>query len=124
MFSAVAIAVLDDLVPTPPQTRLAALAAHCDRLDASIAGFTPATQAEIAQLTALLCTPPARLAFTGLATDWGQASADQVRQALFGLRDSSLALRQQSYGALRELTNGAWFADPANASAIGYTGPT
>jgi hypothetical protein len=38
------------------------------------------------------------------------------------MRDSSLALRQQAYHALRDLTNGGYFADAAPWAVMGYPG--
>lgn len=123
LFRAVAEAVLEGFLPSAPQARADALAAHLERLDLTLAGLPPALQAEVAQLTAVLCTPPARLALTGQPVSWEQASAAQVQQTLQRLRLSSLALRQQAYHALRDLTNAAWFADASAWQAIGYPGP-
>jgi ribonuclease HII len=52
-----------------------------------------------------------------------EASVDEVQQSLQGMRLSSLAVRQQVYHALRDITNGAYFSDPAAWPAIGYPGP-
>ena len=83
----------------------------------------PAVQAEIAELVTLLASPPGRLALAGLRPDWPQAGDEEVRAMLQGLRTSSLALRQQVYHALRNLTNAAWFVDRSTWAAIGYPGP-
>ncbi len=126
LFAAVARGVLDGLLPDPAAEADAhrrALADHLDRLQATIAGLPPVTQAEIAQLAALLLHPAGRFALTGLTTDWAQADASALRETLQALRHSRLALRQQVFHALRDLTNGAWFADPAAWPAIGYPGP-
>ena len=90
---------------------------------ATLAGLPPALQAEIGELATLLASAPGRLALTGLATDWPQASTADVQAMLQRLRTSSLAVRQQVYHALRNLTNGAWFADASTWTAIGYPGP-
>lgn len=123
LFTAVARAVLADLLPADAATREQAIQAHLQRLDATIAGVPPAVQAEIDELLTLLASAPGRLALTGLGSDWAQASADDVQATLQRLRISSLALRQQIYHALRNLTNAAWFADAAAWPAIGYPGP-
>jgi hypothetical protein len=46
----------------------------------------------------------------------------QVEAALQALRHSSIALRQQVYQALRELTNAAFFADTGTWALMGYRG--
>lgn len=119
MLAAIARAVLADLLPTEP----AALQAHLDRLQATVAGMPPAMQAEVDQLFTLLLTPPGRLGLFGLSAPWEQAKPDAVHEALQGLRSSRLAVRQQVFHALRDLTNAAWLADQSTWSAIGYPGP-
>ena len=76
-----------------------------------------------ASLAALLLHPLGRRLIAGLASDWPQAGLPELRKALQGLRDSSFVLEQQAFHALRDLTNGAYFADPATWPAIGYPGP-
>jgi hypothetical protein len=39
------------------------------------------------------------------------------------MRVSSLALKQQAYQALRDLTNAAYYADPSAWNVLGYPGP-
>ena len=119
MLGAIARAVLADLLPTEP----AALQAHLARLEATVAGMPPAMQAEVDQLFTLLLTPPGRLGLFGLSAPWPEASPAAVHEALQGLRLSRLAVRQQVFHALRDLTNAAWLADASTWAAIGYPGP-
>lgn len=123
VFRAVARAVLDGSLPADRPARTAALDAHLMRLDAAVLAFPAATQAELSQLLALLHAPPGRLALAGLAGAWDEASVAEIQAALQGMRVSSLALRQQAYHALRDLTNAAWYADPSTWPALGYPGP-
>ncbi len=123
MFRAVAAAVLDGLLPTEATQRTAALDAHLRHLQTTLAGLPSALQAEVAQLSAVLCSPPGRRALAGLSVDWEQAEVTQVQLALQDMRLSSMALRQQAYHALRDLSNAAWFADASSWPAIGYPGP-
>ncbi len=123
VFAAIARAVLDGTLPTEPGAHMAAVAAYLDRLDATLAGFAPATQAELGDLVTLLASPPGRLALVGLTVDWPLATTAQLQSMLQDLRLSSLALRQQTYHALRDLTNAAYFADPGSWPGIGYDGP-
>jgi hypothetical protein len=39
------------------------------------------------------------------------------------MRRSSLILRRQAYHALRDLTQGAYFADASTWATLGYPGP-
>ena len=120
----VAEAVLDGVLPEAPAERAAALRAHAQRLDAAIAAFPLAVQQELSQLLALLSAAPGRLALAGLADHWPAAGVAPIQHALERMRRSRSELRQQTYHALRDLTNGAYFADPVAWPALGYPGPT
>jgi hypothetical protein len=123
VFAAVAAAVLDGLLPPEPGARAAALQAHLTRMDTTLAGLPPALQGEVAELATLLATAPTRLALTGLGAAWHEAPLADVQAMLQRLRLSPVALRQQVFHALRDLTNAAWFADASAWPAIGYPGP-
>lgn len=126
LFEVIARVVLEGLLPdaaAAPAAYRAAMQAHLERVDATIAAFAPSIQAEIAELTALLLHPAGRYLLTGLGSDWSRAEMPALRQAMQGLRESRLALRQQAYHALRDLSNGAYFAGPETWPAIGYPGP-
>lgn len=122
LFGAVARAVLEGMLP-PGDAAVPALDHHIDRVQQTLRGFTPGVQSELAQLLRILCTAPGRRLVAGLQPPWEIASVDEVQQALQALRTSRLAMRQQIYHALRDITNGAYFSDPAAWSAIGYPGP-
>lgn len=122
LFAAVARGVLGPALPTDPAARQSALQAHLLRLEEAIAGMPPSVQAEIDELATLAASAPGRLGLIGLTRPWADASDAEVAAALQGLRSSSLALRQQVYQALRELTNAAYFADPSTWARMGYTG--
>ena len=123
VFRAVARAVLDGSLPTQAAQREATLLAHLHRLDDAIAAFPATTQAELSQLLALLASTAGRIGLAGLRARWPEASVAELQQALEGLRVSSVALRQQVYFALRDLTNAAFYADPAAWRLLGYPGP-
>jgi hypothetical protein len=122
LFTAVAQAVLDGVLPAGA-AQAAALDAHLERVQATIGGFAPEVQKELAQLLGILSTAPGRRLLAGLSSPWSEAGIDEVQQSLQGMRLSSLAVRQQIYHALRDITNGAYFSDPAAWPAIGYPGP-
>ena len=123
LFAAIATAVLDGLLSADAQTRQSQLDAHLSRLEATVAGLHPIARAQVRQLTALLLHPLGRRLLAGLDEDWPKAAVATVAESLQAMRVSSLALRQQAFQALRELTNGAYFAHPETWGAIGYPGP-
>lgn len=122
LFAAVARAVLDGILPSADAGR-AALEAHLQRVDATIQGFAPATQRELSQLLSILTTAAGRRGLAGLATPWATASVAEVQAALQDMRTSRIGARQQIYHALRDITNGAWFADASTWPLLGYPGP-
>lgn len=122
VFHAVGRAVLDGSLPAQPAARDTALAALLDRLDETLAGLPQPTQAELSQVLALLAAPAGRIGLAGLRTDWPKASTVELQSALQGMRLSSLALKQQIYHALRDLTNAAYYADPQVWPLMGYSG--
>ena len=123
VFRAVALAVLDGTLPADVATREVALAAHLERLEATLRGLPNHTQGEVADLIALLAMPPGRVALAGLADSWDQASIADLQAALQSMRLSSLALRQQAYHALRDLTHAAYFSDASTWALLDYPGP-
>jgi hypothetical protein len=123
VFAALARAILDGSLPASGAQRDAAIAAQVDRVATAITALPPAVRGELADLLGLLANAPGRLAFAGLRGDWPDASVAELQAMLAAWRGSSLALRQQAYLALRELTNAAYFADPSAWPALGYPGP-
>jgi hypothetical protein len=122
MFAAIARGVLGPLVPVDATAAQVMLQAHLDRLDAAIQGMPPHVQVEIDELATIAASAPGRRWLIGLSTPWAEATAAQVEVALTDLRGSSIALRQQVYQALRELTNAAFFADAGTWALLGYAG--
>lgn len=123
LFRAVAWAVLDGMLPLETTSREAALDAHLQRIDATIAGLPAPTRTELSQLIALLGSAPGRRLLTGLPVDWPDASGAELQAALQSMRESPFELPQQAYHALRDLTNAAYFADPRTWPLVGYPGP-
>jgi hypothetical protein len=126
LFAAVARAVLEGILPDVGAAATATtrpLQGQLDRLEATVQAMPAVVQAEIADLTALLLHPAGRYVLLGLGVDWSQATVADLRPVMQGLRESRLALRQQTYHALRDLTNAAYFADASAWGFIGYPGP-
>jgi hypothetical protein len=123
VIAAVARAVLEGSLPAPPASQARAIEAHLDRMQATLRALPPHTQAEVADLLALLALPPTRLALCGLSSAWDDAPVAAVQAALRSMRGSSLLLRRQAYGALRDLTHAAYFVDASTWSVLRYPGP-
>jgi hypothetical protein len=122
MLSAVSRAVLDSLLPGDAGASQSAIDGLLKRLEETVAGLPPALQAEVDEMLTVVASTPGRIALVGLTTAWGQASNAEVVRALQGLRESGLALRQQVFHALRDLSNAAYFADSSTWPLVGYPG--
>lgn len=123
VMAAVAQAVLDGFLSAEQPARAAQLQSHLARLEATVAGFPPAMQAEVDELLSLLAHPAGRVALTGLTSGWPEATPQQLHAAMRSLQTSSTVLRQQVFHALRDLTNAAYFAESATWAQVGYPGP-
>jgi hypothetical protein len=123
VLAGVARAVLDGTLPAEPRVQSAAIEAHLNRMQALIQAMPPHTQAEVADLLAVLALPPSRWALCGLSSPWETAAVNEVQSALQSMRRSSLLVRRQAYGALRDLTHAAYFADASTWPLLRYPGP-
>lgn len=123
VFSAVGNAVLDKTLPVPEGARAVALTGLLNRIDALVRALPPHAQSELSQLLSVLGNSAGRRALAGLSQPWAEAKPAEVQRALQGMRVSSLALRQQAYAALHDITAGAYFSDPSSWSVLGYPGP-
>ena len=123
VFHSIGLGVLDKTLPEQPDAKEAALSGLLSRIDVLISALPAHAQGELSQLLAILATAAGRLALTGLALPWPEASALQVQAALQGMRLSSLAVRQQAYAALHDITAGAYFSEASTWPMLGYPGP-
>lgn len=123
VFAAVGSAVLDKSLPDAEAARLRALQDLLARVDALVQALPQHAQAELSQLLSLLGSTPGRRAFAGLGQPWREAAVADIQQALQGMRLSTLALHQQAYAALHDISTGAYFSDPASWALLGYPGP-
>lgn len=123
VFAGAARALLDGSLPTDPTAQQAAINALLNRIDDLTLGLPPHTQSELSQLLSLLDSTAGRVALVGLGSDWASASVAQISTALQGLRESRMALREQTYSALHDIIGGSYFAGPENWALMGYPGP-
>jgi hypothetical protein len=123
VFRAVGRAVLQGSLPSSEAARQVALDGMLERIDALARALPPHAQEELSQLLSLLATGPGRHLLAGLEEPWPTASDAHIQQALEGMRFSGLALRQQAYAALHDITAAAYFTDVSTWAQLGYPGP-
>lgn len=115
--------VLAGALPAQPAARARSVRETVEAFDRAVAGLAPAVQKEIGQLFSLLAFAPARLIFTGLWSPLHASSAGDIKALLGRWRASAFDLQRQSYQALTQLIQAAWYDNPAAWAAIGYPGP-
>jgi hypothetical protein len=120
---AIVPAMLAGALPTNPPERKAAVTSTIEGVHAAISQLPLAVQKEVQDLFGLLALAPARRLLTGVVGGWAHADPDQVSAFLQEWRLHRFALLRTAYGALHDLALGAWYAQPASWSAIGYPGP-
>lgn len=122
MLRVVATAVLGPALPTSAPERTAAIARVLVATGALIDNFPASTRREVADLFGLLALKPAR-ALLGYSGDWRDGDVSAAAHFMEGLRDSSIALKQQAYFALHDMVLGSYYADPLAWGPTGYPGP-
>lgn len=123
VFRAIGLGVLDKTLPDAAASKSAALDILLGDISVLLAALPAHAQAEASQLLSILGTSAGRYGLAGLDTPWATASAAQIQAALQGMRLSSLAVRQQAYAALHDITAGAYFSKPDSWALLGYPGP-
>lgn len=122
MLRVVAAAVLGPALPIAATERTAAIERVLTAIGALIENFPVSTRREVADLFSLLALKPAR-ALLGYSGDWRDGDVSAVASFLAGLRDSSIALKQQAYFALHDMVLGSYYAEPLTWASTGYPGP-
>jgi len=120
---AIVPAMLAGALPTGPAERRTAIDNTIAGVHAAIANLPLALQKEVQDLFGLLALAPARRLLTGVSTGWEQADPQEVSAFLQDWRLHRFGLLRTAYGALHDLSLGAWYAQPASWAAIGYPGP-
>ncbi|WP_300335869.1 hypothetical protein [Accumulibacter sp.] len=123
MLGAVVGAMLAGVLPSQGPERLRLVALTVDGVATAVSGLSVATQIELGELFGLLVIAPARLVLAGVGKPWREASVDEVGEFLQAWRSSRLKLLQTAYGALHDLSFGAWYGRPDSWQAIAYPGP-
>ena len=120
---AIVPAMLAGALPAPAAERTAAVSRTVEGVQIAISNLPLSVQKEVQDLFGLLALAPARRLLTGVSGGWHGADPKAVSAFLQDWRLHRFALLRTAYGALHDLSLGAWYAQPASWSAIGYPGP-
>ncbi|MCX9157761.1 hypothetical protein OPU71_16675 [Niveibacterium sp. 24ML] len=92
-------------------------------IDTALMGMPPRVRDDMRKLFALLGRNAGRVLVAGSLVGWAQVSPARASDMIQGWRDHSLALMQQAYGGLHDLTMGVWYGNPEHFADCGYPGP-
>ncbi|THC40730.1 twin-arginine translocation signal domain-containing protein [Massilia sp. Mn16-1_5] len=120
---AIVPAMLAGALPTEAAERKAAIDNTIAGVHTAISNLPLPVQKEVQDLFGLLALAPARRLLTGVSNGWEQADPREVSAFLQDWRLHRFSLLRTAYGALHDLSLGAWYAQPASWAAIGYPGP-
>jgi hypothetical protein len=124
VLDAIVATVLGGALPTDTAQRVQSVTATRDAVIVAIHGLAPASQKELDELFMLLASAPGRLlAGFSLGTDWNTANEQQLIGFLQSWRTHKVDLFKVAYQAFHDLITGTWYADSANWTSIGYSGP-
>lgn len=93
------------------------------RIDRSLGGAAPETQADLVKLLHLFDSPLAAALLDRRVMPFTQLGGADQDTALLAWRDSSLALRRSGYHALRKLCLVAHWGEESSFAAVGYAPP-
>ena len=123
VFRSICNGVLDKTLPEEAAARRAALDGLLNDIGVLLSALPAHAQAEVSQLLSILSTAAGRYGLAGQSMPWATAAPEQVQTALQNMRFSSVAVRQQAYGALHDIAAGAYFSKSENWAMLGYPGP-
>lgn len=122
LFSALAPAVIADLVPLDTQQRGARIAELLRNLDGTLAAMGHFSRLEVRKLLDLLAVAPLRSLLTGVGA-WGEASIETLQAFLLRWRSSRFATLNAGVNVLVKLICASYYVQSASRSAVGYPGP-
>jgi hypothetical protein len=123
MLSAMLPAMIAGNWPETDNQQRQAEARTLTRIDQFLSRMGAFNQHEIRKLFDLLQLRPARGLTTGIWRDWQNTDAEQVDAFLQRWKHSSINLFNSGYNALSDILCFAWYTDPLNTQAFGYSGP-
>jgi len=122
LFSALAPAVIDDLVKLDAAERRARIADLLRNVDTTCSALAMASKAELRKLLDLLAIGPVRYALTGVGA-WNEASIATLQAFLTRWRSSRFETLTAGSNVLVKLTASSYYVLPVSWPATGYPGP-
>lgn len=92
-------------------------------IDTALMGMPPRVRDDMRKLFGLLNRQAGRVLAAGSLAGWAQVDPIRAAAIITRWRDHSLALMQQAYGGLHDLTYGVWYGNPEHFADCGYSGP-
>jgi hypothetical protein len=123
ILAALAPAMLAGAWPADPAKATAEALILLRGIDTALMGMPPRVRDDMRKLFGLLGRQAGKLLVAGSLTGWAQVDPQRAGTMIQGWRDHALALLQQAYGGLHDLTMGVWYGNPDHFADCGYPGP-
>ncbi|MBB4014472.1 hypothetical protein [Niveibacterium umoris] len=92
-------------------------------IDTALLGMPPRVRDDMRKLFGLLGRQAGRVLVAGSFAGWAQVDPARAAGMIQSWRDHALALMQQAYGGLHDLTMGVWYGNPDHFADCAYAGP-
>jgi len=122
LFSALAPAVVIDLVKLDDAERKARVGEVVRNIDATFSALGLASQQEVRKLLDLLAIAPLRYVLAGVSA-WNEASVETLHVFLARWRDSRFATLNAGGNLLVKIVAASYYVLPVSWPASGYSGP-
>ena len=122
LFSALAPAVVIDLVKLDAAERKARVGEVVRNIDSTFSALGLSSQQEVRKLLDLLAIGPLRYVLTGVGA-WNEASVETLQAFLTRWRGSRFATLNAGGNLLVKITAASYYVLPASWPATGYPGP-
>ena len=122
LFSALAPAIVIDLVKLDAAERKARIGEVVRNIDSTFSALGLSSQQEVRKLLDLLAIGPLRYVLTGVGA-WNEASVETLQAFLTRWRGSRFATLNAGGNLLVKITAASYYVLPASWPATGYPGP-
>ncbi|MGM0434993.1 MAG: hypothetical protein ACQEQ1_10070, partial [Pseudomonadota bacterium] len=116
-------AIVGSGMPQETEARSSAVSDTLVAMDEAFLAMGPPNQRQFRQLFDLLESSITRLTLARVSSYWPNVSEDQAEAFLQRWRGSMFNVFNQAYLGLVQVSNAAWYGQPAHWEKMGYPGP-
>lgn len=123
VFRGLTMGIVGPMLPKDKAQLEAIMEGHLAHTEAFLNGMPNVLQIQVNALLGLLGNFPTRKMLTGMGASWGEATADELAQAIETMRLNPLPTTRLTYQVLRGLVCMSFYSNSAHWPLTGYPGP-